>query len=970
MFSSHQPKSIVKQMSPLVTPLHCINNEESTYKFPSPIKDIVFSSSNILYVTETDDLYASGHVFDPTSRGKVSLFSQSFTDSAKPDDIIKIPQKIEGVPKPIDKVSVGSYFCVVLSKGKLYSWGAYEGGQLGIQEVFNPSKPESIPQINDIKDVCCGGYHTLALNIWGEVFSWGKNEFGQLGRINTSKKEIPSQIPTLRGCVVSRIFCGGFCSACITDQGMGYIWGKHLKMKELKRIPTQLNFKGSSTSFSFIISIELACNDIFIVLHDGRLYRFIDFDQFEEQPILSILGVTRIIGEDDRAIVECDNENVYEVLLKDDASSVNMLMKSDELGQNSNIHSIITYGPTILILYEQNPQYMSAKKIVFCMKKFLRQLEGIINIYLDPFANFVQLLDSKPISKTPHIGLRKTQSRLSVLIAQPQQSISITNPKEDENFIVSPEDIQKIFYGIKPLAYSLPIILNGFLKKLNQWTSESSLYDVICSFLSLNITRQFINISNNLAESLTTLQMIKKKSSDVQQFLKKQEQFFNQFEFDVIFDKKNDLPSLLLLPIKFLPQFYSLIKEYHKCLPSNHPDFIHIKQLFKQMDKLLSRINDSFHLDNIFDIVKCFPDENGSVSIISGTETELINRLYNMNLNDPEYVDMFLMLHKKFISTETVIFQLVNVFNDANTTEETKSSILSVFIQWTKSFFSDFEKKPELIKKIKTIISSQPESKKNHLLILSINSVGISLAMRTRTRVYLPIQSTITLSYQYFMTEPNTIALAETLNSFNLVLFSRVTYEELIVMNYNKQENKPLTPNIQNMIERFNWIGSTIVNCFNECPKGDKAQFIQGLILFMKRLQQLKDIHFLVSVVYTLPRLDLDSIKSKKISEEDKNYLNETEELCSFKQNYKYLRAYLSQLETPYIPFIGILSKDLMLIDEGNPDKLGDGTINLYKWRKVYELTQQFLDARPTNPCISSSNEQLQILIQKIYSFK
>ncbi|EMS14244.1 Ras guanine nucleotide exchange factor, putative [Entamoeba histolytica HM-3:IMSS] len=59
-----------------------------------------------------------------------------------------------------------------------------------------------------------------------------------------------------------------------------------------------------------------------------------------------------------------------------------------------------------------------------------------------------------------------------------------------------------------------------------------------------------------------------------------------------------------------------------------------------------------------------------------------------------------------------------------------------------------------------------------------------------------------------------------------------------------------------------------------------------------------------------------------------------------------------------------------MLIDEGNPDKLGDGTINLYKWRKVYELTQQFLDARPTNPCISSSNEQLQILIQKIYSFK
>ncbi|EMS17510.1 Ras guanine nucleotide exchange factor, putative [Entamoeba histolytica HM-3:IMSS] len=57
-----------------------------------------------------------------------------------------------------------------------------------------------------------------------------------------------------------------------------------------------------------------------------------------------------------------------------------------------------------------------------------------------------------------------------------------------------------------------------------------------------------------------------------------------------------------------------------------------------------------------------------------------------------------------------------------------------------------------------------------------------------------------------------------------------------------------------------------------------------------------------------------------------------------------------------------------MLIDEGNPDKLGDGTINLYKWRKVYELIQQVLNAKGQTTKSSCYNEEIQILVQRIYS--
>ncbi|EGR34803.1 nd6 protein, putative [Ichthyophthirius multifiliis] len=64
-------------------------------------------------------------------------------------------------------------------------WGEGSDGQLGHGTKTNMLYPEEIKQELEnlnIKQVSCGGYHTVCITIEGYVYSWGKNSSGQLGQ--------------------------------------------------------------------------------------------------------------------------------------------------------------------------------------------------------------------------------------------------------------------------------------------------------------------------------------------------------------------------------------------------------------------------------------------------------------------------------------------------------------------------------------------------------------------------------------------------------------------------------------------------------------------------------------------------------------------------------------------------------------------------------------------------------------------
>ena len=97
--------------------------------------------------------------------------------------------------KKIRQISCGTVHNLALTDdGKIFSWGAAQGGQLGHDEkfllkcsggnkFFYVSRPSIISSFLDIKinKISCGEAHSVALSNNGNVYSWGFGSNGQLG---------------------------------------------------------------------------------------------------------------------------------------------------------------------------------------------------------------------------------------------------------------------------------------------------------------------------------------------------------------------------------------------------------------------------------------------------------------------------------------------------------------------------------------------------------------------------------------------------------------------------------------------------------------------------------------------------------------------------------------------------------------------------------------------------------------------
>ena len=109
----------------------------------------------------------------------------------KTEQFTKIPLNIEN--DKIIQISSGTVHNLILTeKGKVYSWGSSQGGQLGLSENILTSfpnfinelcinQPIQIPILSNIKKIVSGEAHSIALSKDGKCYSWGFGSNGQLG---------------------------------------------------------------------------------------------------------------------------------------------------------------------------------------------------------------------------------------------------------------------------------------------------------------------------------------------------------------------------------------------------------------------------------------------------------------------------------------------------------------------------------------------------------------------------------------------------------------------------------------------------------------------------------------------------------------------------------------------------------------------------------------------------------------------
>ncbi|CEG35850.1 FOG: RCC1 domain [Plasmopara halstedii] len=120
---------------------------------------------------------------------------------------------------------------------------------LGIGQSSDQHTPKRIEFFDDIRvrNVSCGGWHTVVVAESGDCYAFGRGEYGRLGLGDTKSRTRPHLVKALKGKSVVHAACGGSHTLFVTNDGTAFVAGRSdhgrlglVDMKSLA-IPTRLD---------------------------------------------------------------------------------------------------------------------------------------------------------------------------------------------------------------------------------------------------------------------------------------------------------------------------------------------------------------------------------------------------------------------------------------------------------------------------------------------------------------------------------------------------------------------------------------------------------------------------------------------------------------------------------------------------------------------------------------------------------
>ncbi|XP_067993448.1 probable E3 ubiquitin-protein ligase HERC4 isoform X1 [Melanerpes formicivorus] len=129
----------------------------------------------------------------------------------------------------IVQIACGNYHSMALSRGGvIFTWGKNTHGQLGLgsQTPFS-SQPRVVKTLQGVPhaQIAAGGSHSITVSLSGAVYSWGKNEFGQLGLGDTNDRDCPTYVGALEHWKTVFISCGADHTAVLSKEGLVCTFG-------------------------------------------------------------------------------------------------------------------------------------------------------------------------------------------------------------------------------------------------------------------------------------------------------------------------------------------------------------------------------------------------------------------------------------------------------------------------------------------------------------------------------------------------------------------------------------------------------------------------------------------------------------------------------------------------------------------------------------------------------------------------
>ena len=168
-----------------------------------------------MFITESRELYT----FGANNYGQLGI---------EGPEACSIPTKVT-FPEVPRKVACGHLHTMVLTeKGSLYTWGFNIQGQLGDGTDTEGSTPKLIIQ-GDVTDIAAGGHHSWALKKGNILLGWGGNGSGQQGQVSPAGINSTIMVPTelhIENIEKTIYFgCGYSHTFAMNQKGQLYLWG-------------------------------------------------------------------------------------------------------------------------------------------------------------------------------------------------------------------------------------------------------------------------------------------------------------------------------------------------------------------------------------------------------------------------------------------------------------------------------------------------------------------------------------------------------------------------------------------------------------------------------------------------------------------------------------------------------------------------------------------------------------------------
>ncbi|EGG18190.1 RasGEF domain-containing protein [Cavenderia fasciculata] len=363
-----------------------------------------------------------------------------------------------------------------------------------------------------------------------------------------------------------------------------------------------------------------------------------------------------------------------------------------------------------------------------------------------------------------------------------------------------------------------------------------------------------------------------------------------------------------------------------------------------------------------------------AIKIKCGTVDALVEALTHHQLSDPNFAETFLLTFKTFTTADYFLSRLTYRYEQAShivddrdpsmsdeqhqshlekqtiIARTVKLRVCSIIKMWIDKHFHDFDKSPKLLDELENFVTGplcedgMEKIAQNIQRTIQRRLAGEQKDIIIHGRIPPAIIPNLKNEQIPTLFVFDDLEIARQLTLIEHESYSLIKPYECVNLAFSKPGKEEKAPNIWNIIKRSNniplWVATEIVQ---EERLTKRANIIKKFISIADHCRNLNNYNAVMEILSGLNMTPVYRLKKtwETISRKYLATFKHLNSLMANKGNFKVYRDVLHTKNPPCLPFLGVYLTDLTFLEEGSPETLEGGLINMIKRTQLAAVIQE-----------------------------